>query len=106
MSEVNEMEVQIPHHLMSPLRFVRTRYSEADVKPWAEAAVDQACEVEGINDPAGYVATLRDVRGPWAFGKTAEAARAELQSVLIGWALLKLDDGDCDIPVMGGISLP
>ena len=106
MSEVNEIEVQVPDRLVPPFRLVRDRYSEADVKPSAEAAVDQAGEPERVNDPAGYVATLRDVRGPWAFGETAEAARAELQSVLIGWALLRLDDGDGDIPTVGGLSLP
>lgn len=88
----------------APYRFVRTR-SEADVRPWARAAVSLACQLEDIDDPVGYIATLNDVLGPWAFGETRESARSELESVLIGWALLKLDDGDKDIPVMGGISL-
>ena len=88
----------------APYRFVRTR-SESDAQPWARAAVNQACQLEEIDDPAGYIATLHDVRGPLAFGETIEAAQSELESVLIGWALLKLDDGDKDIPVMGGISL-
>ncbi|MDE0139239.1 MAG: hypothetical protein OXM57_11105 [bacterium] len=79
--------------------------SEADVLPWARAAVEQACDLERINDPVGYIARLHNVLGPWAFGETAESARSELASVLIGWALLKLEDGDGDIPVMGGISL-
>lgn len=88
----------------APYRFVRTR-TEADVQPWARAAVNHACQLEEIDDPVGYVATLHTVLGPWAFGQTIEAAQSELESVLIGWALLKLDDGDKDIPVMGGISL-
>jgi len=90
--------------LVSPFRLVRVK-SEADVLPWATAAVEQACEVEPINDPVGYIARLHDVLGPWAFGETTESARSELESVLIGWALLKLEDGDSDIPVMGGMSL-
>ena len=89
---------------VAPYRFVRT-WSETDVQPWARAAVSHACQLEEIDDPVGYVATLHDVLGPWAFGETTESARSELESVLIGWALLKLDDGDRDIPVMGGISL-
>ena len=89
---------------VSPYRFVRTR-SEADVQPWAREAVIQACQIEEINDPVGYIATLHDVLGPWAFGESIESAQSELESVLIGWALLKLDDGDTDIPVMGEISL-
>lgn len=89
---------------VSPFRFVRT-WSESDVRPWAEAAVSQSCELESVDDPVGYIARLRDVLGPWAFGESVESARSELGSVLIGWALLKLDDGDMDIPVMGGISL-
>ena len=85
--------------------FTLRTWSESDVEPWAKAAVEQACELERINDPVGYVARLRGVLGPWAFGETIESARSELGSVLVGWALLKLDDGDMDIPVMGGISL-
>lgn len=109
MSEVNQLERQVPERLQAgppevPYRFVRTR-TEADVQPWARAAVDQACQLEEIDDPVGYIATLHDVLGPLAFGETIETARSELESVLIGWALLKLDDGDKDIPVMGGISL-
>ena len=95
MSEVDQIE----RH-----RFIGTR-SEADVQPWARAAVSLACQLEEIDDPVGYIATLSDVLGPWAFGETRESAQAELESVLVGWALLKLDDGDRDIPVMGGISL-
>ena len=79
--------------------------SEVNVLPWARAAVDEAGEWEEIDDPVGYVARLRGVLGPWAFGETIDSARSELQSVLIGWALLKIDDGDDDLPVMGGISL-
>lgn len=88
----------------APYRFVRT-WSEAAVQPWARAVVNQACQLEQIDDPLGYIATLHDVPGPLAFGETIEAARSELESVLIGWAPVKLDDGDKDIPVMGGTSL-
>ena len=102
MSEVNELKVQAPEHLAGGTWRV---LSEADVQPWAKAAVRQACELEEIDDPVGYIARLRDVLGPWAFGETRDSARSELESVLIGWALLKMDDGDRDIPVMGGISL-
>lgn len=34
----------------APYRFVRTR-SEADVQPWARAAVSLACQLEEIDDP-------------------------------------------------------
>ena len=85
--------------------FVVRTWSESDVEPWVKAAVDQACELERIDDPVGYVARLDGVLGAWAFGDTIEGARSELESVLVGWALLKLDDDDIDIPVMGGISL-
>ncbi len=51
------------------------------------------------------MATVEGCPGAWAYGTTAEDAVAYLESVLIGWADLKLADGDTDIPVMGGISL-
>lgn len=43
--------------------------------------------------------------GVWADGPDLRSAFAELESVIVDWALLKLDDDDDDIPVIGGIDL-
>ncbi len=71
---------------------------------WAEIAVRHAI-VRPINDPEGLIATVAGLDGAWAFGPTPEDAATELNSVLIGWATLKLDDGDTDIPPMEGLNL-
>ena len=74
------------------------------VRQWAAAAALQAV-VADAEDTDYLVATVESCPGAWAYGTTAEDAVAYLESVLIGWADLKLADGDTDIPVMGGISL-
>lgn len=74
------------------------------VRHWAAAAIQKAVVAE-VEDTEYLVATVDACPGAWAYGTTAEDAVAYLESVLIGWAGLKLADGDTDIPVMGGISL-
>ena len=61
--------------------------------------------VRPIDDPAGHVATVAGIEGAWGFGDTEEGALDELRSVLLGWASLKLEDGDDDIPSMEGVHL-
>lgn len=74
------------------------------VKQWAAIAVRHAM-TEPIEDPDGMVATIAWISGPWAFGQTAREALSELESVLIDWATMKLEDGDRDIPDMEGVCL-
>ncbi len=71
---------------------------------WAEVAVAHAT-VRAIRDPAGFVATVAGIEGAWGFGDSSEEALEELESVLIDWASLKLEDGDDDIPSMEGVHL-
>ena len=76
----------------------------APAREWAAAAARQAVIIDA--DDTGYlVATVDGCPGAWAYGTTAADAVAYLESVLIGWADLKLADGDTDIPEMGGIDL-
>lgn len=74
------------------------------VASWAEIAVSHAM-VRSIDDPSGHIATVAGVEGAWGFGDSEEGALDELRSVLIGWACLKLEDGDDDIPSMEGVHL-
>ena len=76
----------------------------APVLEWAAAAARQAVIVDA-EDTDYLVATVEGCPGAWAYGSTAADAVALLESVLIGWADLKLADGDTDIPEMGGINL-
>ena len=74
------------------------------ITKWAEAAAAQAL-VEPMEAPDGYYAEVAETPGAWGYGATEDEALSVLHSVLIGWASLKLADGDTDIPVMGGVSL-
>ena len=74
------------------------------VREWAAAAARQAVVVDA-EDTDYLVATVDGCPGAWAYGATPADAVAYLESVLIGWADLKLADGDTDIPEMGGINL-
>ena len=71
---------------------------------WADIAVRHAI-VRRIEDPDELVATVVGIPGAWGSGATRDEALGELHSVLIGWATLKLEDGDRDIPDMEGIRL-
>jgi predicted RNase H-like HicB family nuclease len=71
---------------------------------WADIAVRHAI-VRRSEDPGELIATVTDLPGAWGAGETPNEALSELHSVLIGWATLKLDDGDRDIPDMEGIRL-
>ena len=74
------------------------------IELWAVAAASHA-KVSAINDPEGLVATVVGIDGAWGFGSSSEEALEDLQSVLIDWATLKLEDGDEDIPSMEGLHL-
>lgn len=74
------------------------------VASWAEIAVSHAA-VRGLDDLSGHVATVVGIQGAWGVGDSEEEALDELRSVLIGWACLKLEDRDDDIPSMEGIHL-
>lgn len=71
---------------------------------WADIAVSHAV-VREIDDPPGFTASVAGIDGAWGFGASPEEALAELRSVLIDWARLKLEDGDDDIPSMEGVHL-
>lgn len=71
---------------------------------WADIAVRHAI-VRRSEDPDELIATVTDLPGAWGAGATPDEALSDLHSVLIGWATLKLDDGDRDIPDMEGIRL-
>ena len=71
---------------------------------WADIAVRHAI-VQPIEDPDELVASVANVPRAWGSGASPDEALADLHSVLIGWAALKLDDGDRDIPDMEGILL-
>ena len=83
----------------------RLTIGATDIRRWAEAATALAKVEDPTQDCPHFVATVAGCPGAWAFGGSPETALAELESVLFGWAHLKLRDGDTDIPPMEGIDL-
>ena len=88
-----DASVRCPHRRGTGTRLRRYRYSPG------------TSDVSDIRDPAGFVATVAGIEGAWGFGDSSEEALEELESVLIDWASLKLEDGDDDIPSMEGVHL-
>lgn len=76
-----------------------------DIRQWARAAVERAVIEEPNEDRSHYLVTVSGCPGAWASGDNIDAALTELESVMFGWAHLKLRDGDSDIPPMEGIDL-
>ncbi len=70
---------------------------------YIQAALERA-EYKIIEDEEPFFATLPELPGVWASGKTIEECRKELISVIEGWVLLKLRMGR-SIPPIGGITI-
>lgn len=62
----------------------------------------QRATFEEMEDNEGYFAQIPGFDGVWANEDTIEATRAELASVLEGWAELGLEQGHV-LPVIEGI---
>ena len=52
-----------------------------------------------------WIADVVGLDGVWADASSADATFGALDAVIRDWLWLKIEDGDRDIPVMGGIDL-
>ncbi len=59
---------------------------------------------EELEDNEGWFASVAELPGSWAAGKTIEETRDELASVLEGWIILGLRRG-MTLPIIDGINL-
>jgi len=73
------------------------------IEHYAELAVQRAM-VQQQEDGA-WLATIRDFPGVWAREKSVIEALEVLREVVFGWALLKVEDEDRDLPPLGDIDL-
>ena len=67
---------------------------------YIQAALERA-QYKIIDDEEPYFATVPELPGVWASGKTIEECRKELMSVIEGWVLLRLRMGR-SIPYVAG----
>ena len=58
-----------------------------------------------LADDEGFVGTIPGFRGLIGHAKTLEACRNDLYEALQSWLLVKLRDGDADVPVLNGLNL-
>ena len=77
--------------------------SMALVEMYARLAVRNATMRQLENNE--YFAEVGDMPGVWASGATEADALKELKEVVEDWARLKIQDGDKDLPIVGGINL-
>lgn len=73
------------------------------VDRYVRHAVDQAI-TEQMPDDTWY-AEVPVLPGVWAEGKTPDEALEELAVVAHEWTVIKVQDRDRDLPVLGGIDL-
>lgn len=71
------------------------------VEQYAEVAARHARFTE-LDD--GWFADVAGLQGAWAEAPTPDEARAELESVIASWALVKIHNGD-RIPLVEGCDL-
>ena len=76
--------------------------SDALVGQWAAAGIGEAV-VESLEGE--YFASVPAAPGAWASEPTPDKALETLQEVLEGWAILKLEFGQDDLPAFGRIHL-
>lgn len=70
---------------------------------YIQAALERA-QYKIIDDEEPYFASVPELPGVWASGKTIEECRRELISVIEGWVLLRLRMGR-SIPSVAGITI-
>lgn len=66
---------------------------------YVRAAMEQA-HYELIDDPEPYYGEIPECEGVWAAGKTLEECRRNLEEVLEGWIVVRLQRG-LPIPPIG-----
>lgn len=69
------------------------------------AAAMRHAKYEILPDDGSFYGSIPECRGVWANAATLEACRAELQSVLEDWIVIKLRHNDDDFVVIDGVDL-
>jgi len=73
------------------------------VRRYAHLAAKQAVIEE--TEVGTFFGRIDGFSGVWAEGESAETVIAELADVVYGWAVLKIEDQDRDLPIVADINL-
>ena len=68
-------------------------------------AAMRRAKYEQLADDEGFAGTIPGFRGLIGHSTTLEGCRDDLYGALQSWLLVKLRDGDRDIPVLDGMNL-
>jgi hypothetical protein len=88
---------------------MRTRRRPGEIlADFADAYAREAVQHAAVKelDTGELVASIPGFDGVWASAENREALMAELESVVRDWTLLKIEDGDRDLPVIPGVPVP
>jgi hypothetical protein len=88
---------------------MRTRRRPSEiVADFANAYASEAVRYAVVKelDTGELVASIPGFDGVWASADDREALMGELESVVRDWTLLKIEDGDRDLPVIPGVPVP
>lgn len=75
----------------------------AVIEQYAHEAVKDA-KIE-VTETGELYASIPGFVGVWATGEDEDALMVELESVVRGWTMLKVRDGDRDLPVVANLDL-
>ena len=81
---------------------VRRPFPVHILEDYARLAVRRAT-VRQLEDDGGWFAEIVDFDGAWSCEASPAEALEVLQEVIFDWALLKIQDEDRDLPVIGDI---
>ncbi len=73
------------------------------IQRYQKAAIKRA-QVKQLDDGTWYV-WVPELPGVWANDLVVKECIVTLEDVLLSWLLLKIEDGDRDLPVLEGIDL-
>lgn len=73
------------------------------IRKYVQAAMDKA-KYDIIDDPEPYYGSIPGLKGVWATGRTLEECRRNLEDVLDGWIVLRLQRG-MSIPTVRGLTI-
>lgn len=73
------------------------------IREYIQAAMEKA-KYEIIDDPEPYYGSVPGLKGVWATGKTLEECRRNLEDVIDGWIVVRLQRG-LTIPAIRGVTI-
>lgn len=93
----------IPSYVRPPFKPDSDPFPYFSVRMFAELAAREA--TAEVMEDGRYFVESRTVPGVWGDGDTEDAARAEFLSAAYEWAMVKIEKGHRDIPVLDSINL-